>query len=43
MTRLAQDTVALLGGLEHDGLPCFYAVGGLELATSAERRVKKVW
>jgi glycine cleavage system T protein len=37
MTRLAQDTVALLGALEHDGLPCFYAVGGLEVATTAER------
>jgi glycine cleavage system T protein len=37
MTRLAQDTVALLGALEHDGLPCFYGVGGLEVATTAER------
>jgi dimethylglycine oxidase len=37
MTRLAQDTVALLGTLEHDGLPCFHPVGGLELATTAER------
>ena len=37
MTRLAQDTVALLGALEHDGLPCFHPVGGLELATTAER------
>src|ERR671937_268500 len=37
MTRLAQDTLSLLGGLEHDGQPCFHPVGGLEVATTRER------
>ena len=37
MTRLARDTVSLLGGLEHDGQPCFHPVGGLEVATTRER------
>src|SRR5919108_1686100 len=37
MTRLAQDTVSLLGQLEHDGRPCFHPVGGLEVATTPER------
>jgi dimethylglycine oxidase len=37
MTRLAQDTIALLGALELDGQPCFHAVGGLEVATTQER------
>src|SRR5438045_457806 len=34
MTRLARDTVSLLGRLEHDGQPCFHRVGGLEVATT---------
>src|SRR5919204_6650318 len=35
MTRLARDTVSLLGQLEHDGQPCFHPVGGLEVATTS--------
>jgi glycine cleavage system T protein len=37
MTKLAKETVALLHALEVDGLPCFHAVGGLEVATTEER------
>ena len=37
MTKLAQATRALLGSLELDGLPCFHAVGGIEVATTEER------
>src|SRR4051794_4150000 len=37
MTKLARATVALLSGLELDGLPCYHPVGGIELATTEER------
>jgi glycine cleavage system T protein len=37
MTELARETVALLSGLEHEGVPCFYRVGGLEVSTTVER------
>ena len=37
MTRLALETVELLGGLEVDGAPCFYPVGTIELARTPER------
>src|SRR3954468_17581650 len=37
MTRFAQQTVGLFGELELDGLPCFHAVGGIEVAASEER------
>ena len=37
MTRLALETVELLGGLEVDGRPCFYPVGTIELARTPER------
>ncbi len=37
MTTLAQDTVALYGGLELDGQPCWYGVGSLEVAYTEER------
>jgi glycine cleavage system aminomethyltransferase T/glycine/D-amino acid oxidase-like deaminating enzyme len=37
MCRIAQDSVALYDSLEVDGERCWYGVGGLELATSAER------
>ena len=37
MTGFAQETVALLGDLELDGLPCFHPVGGIEVATTPER------
>jgi glycine cleavage system aminomethyltransferase T/glycine/D-amino acid oxidase-like deaminating enzyme len=37
MTQLARYTVEKLLGLELDGAPCFYQVGGLEIATTAER------
>ena len=37
MTHLAQETIALFGALELDGQPCFYGVGGLEVATTPER------
>jgi glycine cleavage system aminomethyltransferase T/glycine/D-amino acid oxidase-like deaminating enzyme len=37
MTRLAQETIALFGGLEQDGEPCWYPVGGLEVATTPQR------
>ena len=37
MTTLAKDTVKLYGGLELDGQPCWYGVGSLEVAYTAER------
>ena len=37
MTRFAQETTALFGTLEHDGLPAWHAVGGIEVATTPER------
>ena len=37
MCRIAQDTVRLYGSLELDGLPCWYGVGGIEVATTPER------
>ena len=35
MCRIAQDTVRLYGSLELDGQPCWYGVGGIEVATHA--------
>ncbi|MFD7326709.1 FAD-dependent oxidoreductase [Streptomyces sp. NPDC059875] len=37
LSAFAQYTVEKFGSLEVDGLPCFNAVGGLELATTEER------
>ena len=37
MTTLAKDTVKLYSGLELDGQPCWYGVGSLEVAHTAER------
>ncbi len=37
MCRIAQDTVRLYGSLELDGLPGWYGVGGIEVATTPER------
>ncbi|MWA09736.1 FAD-dependent oxidoreductase [Streptomyces sp. BA2] len=37
LTAFATYTVEKFGALEVDGLPCFNAVGGLELATTPER------
>src|SRR5215213_477851 len=37
MTRLARRSVALYGSLELEGLPCFHAVGGIEVAATQER------
>jgi len=37
MTGFAQETVELLGRLELDGKPCFYPVGGIEVARTPER------
>ena len=37
MTTLAKDTVQLYSGLELDGQPCWYGVGSLEVAYTAER------
>ncbi|HSJ50889.1 MAG TPA: FAD-dependent oxidoreductase, partial [Actinomycetota bacterium] len=37
MCRIAQDTVALYSGLEHDGEPGWFGVGGIEVATTPER------
>ncbi|WP_069883975.1 GcvT family protein [Streptomyces luteocolor] len=37
LTAFASYTVEKFGALEADGLPCFNAVGGLELATTPER------
>ncbi|MEX2183678.1 MAG: FAD-dependent oxidoreductase [Chloroflexota bacterium] len=37
MTRLALETVEMMSSLDDDGLPCFYPVGTLEVARTAER------
>jgi glycine cleavage system aminomethyltransferase T/glycine/D-amino acid oxidase-like deaminating enzyme len=37
MCRIAQESVALYATLEHDGLPAWYGVGGIEVATSEAR------
>src|SRR4051794_36887135 len=37
MTQLARTTVAVLSGLELDGLPCYHPVGGIEVAATDER------
>ena len=37
MTTLAKDTVKLYSGLELEGQPCWYGVGSLEVAYTAER------
>jgi glycine cleavage system T protein len=37
MTQLARATVDLLSALELDGLPCYHAVGGIEVAATDER------
>lgn len=37
LAEFAKYTVEKFGGLEVDGVPCFHQVGGLELATTAER------
>jgi dimethylglycine oxidase len=37
MCRIAQESVALYSTLEHDGLPAWYGVGGIEVATSEAR------
>ena len=37
MCRIAQDTVRLYDSLELDGEPCWYGVGGIEIATTPER------
>jgi glycine cleavage system aminomethyltransferase T/glycine/D-amino acid oxidase-like deaminating enzyme len=37
MTRLALETVELMRSLDDDGAPCFYPVGTIELARTAER------
>jgi glycine cleavage system aminomethyltransferase T/glycine/D-amino acid oxidase-like deaminating enzyme len=37
MCRIAQDSVALYATLEVDGEPCWYGVGGIEVATTEAR------
>ncbi|MDP9401649.1 MAG: FAD-dependent oxidoreductase [Actinomycetota bacterium] len=37
MTQLARWSTELYGGLELDGQPCFYGVGGIEVAATPER------
>ena len=37
MCRLAQNSVELYSGLEAEGLPAWYGVGGIEVATTPER------
>jgi glycine cleavage system aminomethyltransferase T/glycine/D-amino acid oxidase-like deaminating enzyme len=37
MCRIAQDSVALYDSLDADGEPCWFGVGGIEVATSPER------
>ena len=37
MCRIAQDSVELYSSLEVDGEPCWYGVGGIEVATTPER------
>src|SRR5690606_40099760 len=38
MTEMARYTVDKLGGLSLDGQPCYLPAGGLELATTPDRR-----
>src|SRR2546427_6786116 len=40
MCRLAQDSVGLYRSLELDGRPCWYGVGGIEVATTPERMLE---
>src|SRR5439155_927780 len=37
MCRIAQDSVRLYAGLDVDGQPCWYGVGGIEVATTEAR------
>jgi dimethylglycine oxidase len=37
MCRLAQDSVDLYGSLDHEREPCWYGVGGIEVATTPAR------
>lgn len=37
MCKIAQETVRLYNSLDLDGEPCFYPVGGIEIATTPER------
>lgn len=37
MTKFAQETIALYDSLEHQGQPCWYGVGSLEVATTPRR------
>lgn len=37
MTAFARETVALYNSLEHEGRPCWYGVGSLEVAATPER------
>ena len=37
MTQFARETVELYASLEHDGQPCWYGVGSLEVATTPAR------
>ena len=47
MCRIAQDSVRLYAELDDDGQPCWYGVGGIEVATSearmAELRRRRGW
>jgi glycine/D-amino acid oxidase-like deaminating enzyme len=37
MTQFARETVELFASLEHEGQPCWYGVGSLEVATTPAR------
>src|SRR5215208_2912354 len=37
MTQFARETVELFASLDHDGQPCWYGVGSLEVATTPAR------
>lgn len=37
MTKFAQETVTLYGSLQHEGNPCWFGVGSLEVATTPRR------
>ena len=37
MCRIAQDSVALYATLDDDGEPCWFGVGGIEIATTEAR------
>lgn len=37
LSQLAAYTVQFLSGLEHEGRPCYYRVGGIEVATTQQR------